>query len=90
GKRLVVCSMRSAEDRQSAIRVYDVATGKEVSRFPLGSEALFHFMAVSPDGKVLGCGVSDRGCLFDLTTGKVRHWLTGRPWYIGFSPDGQT
>jgi WD40 repeat protein len=90
-KQLIVCSMNNdAGGREVVIRVFDVATGKEVAKYPLGLEDANFSLAVSPDGRVLGCGCSDRSCLLDLTTGKILHKLTGRPWGLGFSPDGKT
>jgi RNA polymerase sigma factor (sigma-70 family) len=91
GKRLVVCSMKDDAGAQVAtIRVFDVTTGKELSQASLGHEFACFALAVSPDGRVLGCGASDRSCLLDLTTGRVLHRLTGRPWAVGFAPDGKT
>jgi RNA polymerase sigma factor (sigma-70 family) len=91
GKRLVVCSMANdAGGREAVIRVFDVATGKELAQYRLGFEGAFFSLAVSPDGKLLGCGASDRSCLLDLSTGKVLHPLTGRPWGLAFTPDGKT
>jgi WD40 repeat protein len=91
GKRLVVCSMKNdAGALEAVIRVFDVATGRELATHSLGHEYACFSLAVSPDGRLLGCGASDRGCLMDLTTGKVLHKLTGRPWAVGFSPDSKT
>src|SRR5262249_14541909 len=69
---------------------FDAATGKEAAKYPLGFDDWYYSLVVSPDGKVLACGASDRSCLFDLTTGKVLHRLTDRPWGLGFTPDGKT
>ena len=43
---------------EAAIRLWDVATGKEVSRFPSGSKGLTA-MLLSSDGKQLFTGGSD-------------------------------
>jgi WD40 repeat protein len=91
GKRLVVSSMKNdGGGRETVIRVFDVATGREVSKFPLGHDSSYFSMAVSPDGLVLGCGASDRSGLVDLTTGKVLHRLPRGPLMVGFSPDSKT
>jgi WD40 repeat protein len=90
-KRLIVSSLTNDNGgREAVIRVFDVGSGKELQRFPTGSENVYFSLAVSPNGKVLACGASDKSCLFDLTTGKVLHQLTGRPWGLAFSPDGKT
>lgn len=91
GQRLIVASLRNEKgDREAVLRVFEVATGKELAKYPLGFEHAIFSLAVSPDAKVLGCGASDRSCLFDLTTGKILHRLTGGPLGLAFTPDGKT
>jgi WD40 repeat protein len=90
GKRLVVGSLQNDGNREAVILVFDTDTGKELRRYPMGHNKIYFSLAVSPDGKTLACGASDRSCLLDLETGKVLHRLTGRPWGLAFSPDGKT
>jgi WD40 repeat protein len=47
-------------------------------------------LAVSPNGKTVFCGASDRSCVVELAAGKVLHRLTGRPWSVAITPDGKT
>jgi WD40 repeat protein len=90
GKRLLVSSLQNDGNREAVILVFDADTGKELRRYPMGHNKIYFSLAVSPDGKTLACGASDRSCLVDLETGKVLHRLTGRPWGLAFSPDGKT
>jgi WD40 repeat protein len=91
GKRLIVSSLRNDKgDREAVLRIFETATGNELATYALGHENVYYALTVSPDGRVLGCGASDRSCLFDLTTGKVLHFLSGRPWALRFSPDSKT
>ena len=62
--------MNGKGTREAIIRVFDIETGKERQRWPMGHGNVYFSLAVSPDGKVLGCGSSERSCLLDLTTGQ--------------------
>ncbi len=89
--RLIVSSMENDKKaRETVIRVFDMANGKEVKQYPLGHEYSYFSLACAPDGKTLLCGFSDRSCLLDLATGRVLHSLTGRPIWTAFTPDGKT
>jgi WD40 repeat protein len=89
-KRLAVCSyLNDKGGREAVLRLFDLATGKETKQFPFGHEYGYHSLAFSPDGKLLACGASDRGCVLDGSTGRVLHRLPGRPWVVAFSPDGK-
>jgi WD40 repeat protein len=85
-KTLVACCMRDKGD--SDLRVFDLESGEEKARFDL--EDSYYSLAISPDGAQVACGASDRGCVLDLRTGKVVHRLTGWPWGLAFTPDGQS
>ncbi|MBI3410538.1 MAG: WD40 repeat domain-containing protein [Planctomycetes bacterium] len=90
-RRLAVSSSRNDKgESESVIRLFDLASGKEVAQFPLGTEDGFYSLAFSPDGKTLACGFSDRSCVLDLTSGRVLQHLPGRPINLSFSPDGKT
>jgi RNA polymerase sigma factor (sigma-70 family) len=91
GKRLAVSSCRNDRgENETVVRLFDLASGKEVSRFPQGNQGSYFSLCFSPDGKALACGFSDRSCLLDLTTGRVLFRLSGRPLGLAFTPDGKT
>jgi WD40 repeat protein len=90
-KRLAVsCWTNDKGERESVIRLFDLAKGTETGQFPLGHEESYRSLAFSPDGKLLACGFSDHSCVLDCTTGRVLHHLSGRPIGLEFSPDGKT
>src|SRR5262249_22688447 len=79
-KRLAVCSRQNDRGvREMVVRLFDLASGKQVAQFPLGHEYGYFSLAFAPDGKTLACGFSDRSCVLDGTTGRVLYRLTGRP-----------
>jgi RNA polymerase sigma factor (sigma-70 family) len=91
----------AALSHQRKVRVWEVATGKEVLAVP-GPGELDH-LALSPDGRFLGCRSFSKGgppdrvevlSAWDLATGKELRPLTGRRVPLGspfaFSPDGDT
>jgi WD40 repeat protein len=89
-KRLVVVSCRNDRgDHETILRLFDLASGKEVAQLPQGSQS-FHSLCFSPDGKTLALGFSDQSYLLDLGTGRVLFRLTGRPLRLAFTPDGKT
>jgi RNA polymerase sigma factor (sigma-70 family) len=73
------------------IRVWDVATGREVRVISTGAVVLA--ASFSPDGKVLAAGLGDgRLDLWDVATGKEVRNLEGvldRAYAVAFSPDGR-
>ncbi len=90
-KQLAVsCMQNDKGGPETVLRLFDLASGKEVKQFPLGIEESYFSLAFSPNGKILACGFSDRSCLLDATTGRVLHRLSGRPIGMAFSPDGKT
>jgi RNA polymerase sigma factor (sigma-70 family) len=90
-KRLAVCSTEpDKRGRQTVIRLLELATGKEIKRFPLGTERWYFSLAFSPDGKALACGFSDDGFVMDCSTGRVLYHLKESPARLSFSRDGKT
>jgi WD40 repeat protein len=90
GKQLAVCSMQNDKGaREGVIRVFDVASGREVRQLALGEESYFS-LDFSPDGKKLVCGFSDHSRVLDAVTGRVLYRLMGRPIQMSFSRDGKT
>jgi WD40 repeat protein len=102
GKRLLSCgrtqtrrSMSLSESRlvSREIKLWDVATGRQL---PLGlaepTDKVIH-LAVSPDGRRLAAACGDQGIrLWDLTTGQqstLPRQAQERHVYVGFSPDGK-
>ncbi len=86
GKLLAVCSTAAR-----AVRVYDVASGKETHTLPGGR---FRRAAFSPDGKTLAAGDGNNAIrLWEMPTGKVLQ--PAEPHNAGvhciaLSPDGKT
>jgi uncharacterized protein with WD repeat len=75
-----------------AIRMWDVATGKELRRFK-GHDNDVECVAIAPDGKLLASVSSDSTVrLWTVATGK-EVWKSKkfdkRPYVIAFSPDGK-
>jgi WD40 repeat protein/serine/threonine protein kinase len=83
GKMLVVGS--------DPLTVYDVATGKQLQRFP--NTPSFEWPSFSPDGALFLATTPDKHSLVDTTTGKARIEMQGRPEGCPrggvFSPDGR-
>jgi RNA polymerase sigma factor (sigma-70 family) len=84
-------TLASAGD-DKMIRLWDVATGKELQRF-LGHDNWVYAIAFSPDGKMLASGSVDHTIrLWDVMTGKESQQLDGHEKEvncIAFSPDGK-
>ncbi len=88
----------SASKSPDALRLWDAATGKEISRMPLrGRIERGSCLCFSPDGQTLACshGVGERGnqtLFFSMATGReLRRWDDNDDWayHVAFSPDGK-
>lgn len=89
-KRLAVSTyIGEPGKRRSVIRLFELASGKELSQFPLDTDESHFCLTFSPDGNLLACTRSDKSVILDCTTGRVLHRLSGRPWVSAFSPDGK-
>jgi WD40 repeat protein len=89
-KRLAVVSWKNDQGgRETVVRFFDLATGTEEAKFPLGHEYAFYTLSFSPDGKTLACGFSDQSCLLDCATGRILHRFPGRPLGTAFTADGK-
>jgi WD40 repeat protein len=79
--------------RERHVALHDVATGKELRRFP-GPSNWVTALAFSHDGKFLAASSGDSAVyVWETATGKERHVLRGlRNWMlcVAFSPDGAT
>jgi WD40 repeat protein len=81
---------RQQDGRDSAIRVWDIETGREVRRLE-GHRGLVWSVAVSPDGRrVLSGGNDAAPILWDAETGaEIRRFRTNRVGSVAFLPDGR-
>jgi WD40 repeat protein len=90
---------RDLERGDRSVRVWDVATGKQVRRL-WPHEAPILFVMFSPDGKALAAADSEGEIrVWDAGTGKLLRELKGidgkgkranRPQFLAFAPDGKT
>ncbi len=91
GRRLAVT------ERDSAVRVYDTATGRRTRAWKLTLtnpyENFTTVLAFSPDGTFLAAAATDNVIrLWDVTTGKEVRTFRGHGWYVtglGFAPGGK-
>jgi WD40 repeat protein len=76
---------------QPALRVFDTATGKELSQFPSPPPSAGN-LALSPDGRHLAGAVGNEVWVWDAATGiEVRRWATnsgGASW-VTYRADGK-
>jgi RNA polymerase sigma factor (sigma-70 family) len=80
----------AGDDADAPVRIWDVATGKELRRFEIPGHV--NACAFSPDGKFLAAGGEERTVhLWDAATGRVLRTLRKHPGPVtalAFSPDG--
>jgi RNA polymerase sigma factor (sigma-70 family) len=93
--------LRAGNERSDvcSMRLWDVASGKERSRFGEPHEFV-HALVFTPDGRTLISGGEPRGAgdrvsirLWETATGKERGRIPGhrdRVWSLALSPDGRT
>lgn len=95
GKHLVTAGGRTADmgivPMDTAARLWDVATGKEILRFDGHGTAHVHHVEFSPDGtRVLTSARDSTARLWDVNSGKLLHSFPDLETYMParFSPDG--
>jgi Tol biopolymer transport system component len=95
GRRLAVLAGKGRINEPGSIKVFDVATGKEIAEFATGGDFPFMLPAFSADGRLLAAGDYD---------GQVRVWDVGKRallrkhrfegmrvgYWLAFSPGGKT
>lgn len=89
GGRLYVCTDKGGPLPDGlTVRVYDLATGREVGSFASGVTVTCFSLALSPDGKELVCGGRNGISRIDAATGRIRQHLAGQVTRLRFSPTG--
>jgi WD40 repeat protein len=90
--KILATSTSASEEGNDGLRLWDVATGKELCRLGAYKRAI-HSMAFAPDGKTLVTpGSDDSLYLWDLATRKVRRAIKtrrGAAWVLAVSPDSK-
>ncbi len=76
----------------ASIRLCDLATGRELRRFPGPAEEAWH-IAYSPDGRTLATGdTASAVCFWDVASGRLTRRLLGHKEYLAaltFAADGK-
>jgi WD40 repeat protein len=93
GKHLAVRVTKGVINKPGAIRLYDLATNKQVAEFPSGGNFPFLAAEFSPDGRLLVCGDYNEGLHFwDVAGRKLLRKRTFKGMGFGlrlaFSKDG--
>jgi WD40 repeat protein len=86
----VVCMKNDKGGQEPVVLLFDLASGKEVARYPQGEQGYSFALAFSPDGKALACGFQERGRVLDVATGRTLLELPAYMNFLAFSPDGKT
>jgi RNA polymerase sigma factor (sigma-70 family) len=76
--------------REATVKVWDVATEKELATLKTAPAHDIQGLAISPDGKMLAVGGQSGLCLWDLAARKELRQLPDRMVYeLAFGPDGK-
>ncbi len=84
---LLATQGKKLDGSRPATLVFEVATGKRLMELdtPRGLVPT----AFSPDGRQLACGGDNGGCVVDLASKRVTHGLSGRTYWLRYTPDGR-
>jgi WD40 repeat protein/beta-lactamase regulating signal transducer with metallopeptidase domain len=81
------------QEEVNSIKFWDAATGKETRKFKLPNGGLASVLAITPDGKILACGMDNVVFLCEAESGKEIRQIKpsdGGIRSLAFSPDGKT
>jgi RNA polymerase sigma factor (sigma-70 family) len=96
--KALACSIEGRNRTKLALHLWDVASGKERTRFDvrIAESSYWSCLTFSPDGKVLAFAVQGRNtslvCLWDTASGKELGRYAGHRLWVGalaFSPDSK-
>jgi WD40 repeat protein len=97
GKRLVVAHSpfyfaAQGEPGPNSVRIWDLASQREVLRLPFKWFDIRRALALSPDGRTLAATDYKDIVLWEMASGQVRGRFSGHrdwAWSLAFSPDGR-
>jgi RNA polymerase sigma factor (sigma-70 family) len=83
---------KEVKDHDIGLRLWELASRRELRRFKAPVSVFSHAIEVSPDGKTLAACARDTVVLWELASGKERGRFPGHRntvWSLAFSPDGR-
>jgi RNA polymerase sigma factor (sigma-70 family) len=83
---------KAVKDHDIGLRLWELASRRELRRFKAPVSVFSRAIQVSPDGKTLAAAANDTVVLWELASGKERGRFPGHRdtvWSLAFSPDGR-